>query len=456
MNTIDRFITSPVTVGDTIIGDGKPITIQSMTNSNTLDIKATVDQIKSLFISGADMVRITVPGMKEVEAMKIIRKKLHREGFTKPLIADVHFHPEVAEAVVPFVEKVRINPGNYVDKSIPVSSEQTETEYKASLEKMAMHAKPLLDLCKENGTAIRVGVNHGSLCQRIINRYGNGPLAMTMSAIEWIEICENFGFEQVLFSMKSSNVQTMNEATLLLVDKMQKRGKCYPLHLGVTEAGCGLDGRVKSAVGIGALLRQGIGDTIRVSLTEAPESEILFAKQLISATRESSLSDYFIDKDRILTYSHPELNREKWIAGAAAACGYEHYQSRLKEIIIQNHHYSEAENRELADSISQACRIRMTKTEFISCPTCGRTQYNIWDALDRIKTRFSHYPGLIIAVMGCVVNGPGEMADADYGIVGAGKGRVIVYKGKEKISKIVPEDEGLELLEQELLLRSKI
>lgn len=443
-----RLFTPPLAIGKIIIGKGNPIALQSMTNTNTLDIDATVDQAKRIFEAGADMVRITVPGMKEVEAMKIIREKLHHEKFTKPLIADVHFHPQVAEAVAPLVEKVRINPGNYVDKQTPTSAELSHSEYQASLEKMAIHAKPLFDKCKQHNTAVRIGVNHGSLCQRIINRYGNGPLAMAMSAIEWIDICENFDFNPVVFSMKSSNVLTMNEATLLLVENMRKRGKYYPLHIGVTEAGSGLEGRVKSAAGIGALLLQGIGDTIRVSLTENPEKEIDFSRHLIAAVEQTTPADYTVDQSKKLIYHKKETDRERWVAGAAAVCGYEHHQEKLKDIIIRNPHFNEAENRELAEAILQACRIKMSKTEFISCPTCGRTQFDIQSVLEKIKSRFSHYPGLIIGVMGCIVNGPGEMADADYGIVGAGNGNVVVFKGKEKISKIVSQEEGLEILER--------
>lgn len=433
-------------VGNKILGNGYEIITQSMTNTDTNDISATVAQVKRIAEAGADMVRITVPSMKEVEAMKAIKEQLHSEGITIPLIADVHFSSKVAESVAPFVEKVRINPGNFTDRRNFKQQELTEEEYAKAVAKMALQAKPLFDICTQHKTAIRIGVNHGSLCDRIVNRYGNGALGMVMSAMEWVHICQSHNFHNVVFSMKSSNVNMMIESTLLLVEKMQEAGTVYPLHLGVTEAGSGLDGRVKSAAGTGALLLSGVGNTIRISLTEKPENEIPFAKTLIEVTQTEQKNHYQINEERILTYSYPERDKDKWIAAVSAVCGYEHFKNKLKDIIIQNPHFSQEEINELTSAVLQACRIKINKTEIISCPTCGRTQYDIESAVAIVKEKFGHYPNLKIGVMGCIVNGPGEMADADMGIVGATNGNVVVYKGKEKVSGIVTLQEGIAIL----------
>ncbi len=443
-----------LSIGNLPLGEGFPVRLQSMCNTSTTDVAATVAQVIRIIEAGADMVRITVPSMVEVEALRKIKQELRAAGFAQPLIADVHFNPEVAIACAAIVEKVRINPGNFTDRKRFSDQELSNDDYQASLEKMSERAKPLFDVCKTHGTVLRVGVNHGSLCDRVVNRYGNGPLGMAMSAMEWIDLANVHGFHNMLFSMKSSNVLTMMEATSLFAQKMRDAGTIYPLHLGVTEAGEGLDGRVKSAVGIGGLLLHGLGNTIRVSLTEPPENEIPFSKALLIAIRQNSPTDYQLGDDGVLHYSRLENNRDQWIAGVAAVAGYIYLQRKLKNLIIENACFSQEECRQLEESVLQACRITMSKTEIISCPTCGRTQYDIISVLQDVKGKFGHYPGLKIAVMGCIVNGPGEMADADYGVVGASNRKMIVYKGKRKMSELLTQEDALLLLK--MLIDSEI
>lgn len=432
-------------IGNISIGNGCPVAVQSMTNTDTNDVRATVEQTLRMVAAGCEMVRITVPSMQEVEALREIKAALRNQGCNVPLIADVHFKPQVAEACAEIVEKVRINPGNYVDKRKFEQLDLTEEEYAASLQLMAERAKPLFEICKRNGTAIRIGVNHGSLCDRIVSRYGNTPLAMAMSAVEWLDICQQFDFHNIVLSMKSSNVNTMIEATRILHSKMVERGSIYPLHIGVTEAGAGDEGRVKSAAGIGALLLDGIGNTIRVSLTEAPENEV--APALILRQLEAERAKVRLQHDgESVTIHYEESDRQKWMMVCAAFAGNEHIHQSFKELYINNSHFSAEENRYLAELILQACRIKMTRTEIISCPSCGRTQYDIQGTLAKVKARFSNYPNLKLGVMGCIVNGPGEMADADFGIVGATQGKVIVFRQKERLTLPLEVDEALDYL----------
>lgn len=420
--------------------------VQSMTNTDTNDVAASVTQCRRMVAAGAQMVRLTVPSMKEVEAMRRIKAQLRDEGIDTPIVADVHFNPKVAEAMAAVVEKVRINPGNYVDKRNFSQLDLSDDEYAASVERMALRAKPLLDICKRHGTAIRIGINHGSLCDRIVSRYGNTPNAMVQSAIEWLDICGRHDFHKVVVSMKSSNVRTMMEATVGLKEAMETRGCSYPLHLGVTEAGNGVEGRAKSAAGIGALLLLGVGDTVRVSLTEPPENETPFAHKLIQAVREIKPQDAEINEDR-MGYSIDEPDFELWLAKSAALTGYAYYHHHIKDIHLSNACFPESQVRDLEKVLLQACRIRMSKTEFISCPSCGRTQYDIQSALAEMKARFSHHPGLKIGVMGCIVNGPGEMADADFGIVGASNGLVCVYEGRRRVTQAIALEEALGIME---------
>lgn len=434
-------------IGNIRIGEGEPIVVQSMTNTNTNDIEGTVAQVIRMAEAGCQMARITVPSMKEVASLQAIKETLRARGYQLPLVADVHFKPQVAEACAAIVEKVRVNPGNFVDKRNFNQLDLTDEEYAASVQAMAERAKPLFEICRQHGTALRIGVNHGSLCDRIVSRYGNTPLAMAMSAMEWIDICQQFDYHNIVLSMKSSNVITMMEATRLLHDKMNQNGTVYPLHLGVTEAGAGDEGRVKSAAGIGALLLDGIGDTIRVSLTEAPEAEIRPAS-ILAHLQEESPKVHLSNKDNLLKINYSQNDREKWIMVCAAHASHTLLHHPFKELEIENDCFSPKECQYLSELILQACRIKMTRTEIISCPSCGRTEYDIQGTLAKVKERFSHYPRLKIGVMGCVVNGPGEMADADYGIVGATHGKVAVYRGKERLTAPLEVDEALAYLEK--------
>jgi (E)-4-hydroxy-3-methylbut-2-enyl-diphosphate synthase len=412
--------------------------LQSMTNTNTNDVEATVAQIMELIDAGADLVRVAVPGLKEVEALrKICRDVACRVSTIQKqifVVADVHFLPEVAEKTASFVEKVRINPGNFASKDF---------------ETMALRAKSLFEICKRHDTIIRVGVNQGSLCDRIISRYGNTTEALVESALEWLKISEMYGFHKIVFSIKSSHVKTTMDANLLLYNKMVEMNKIYPFHLGVTEAANEMEGRVKSAIGIGGLLLHGIGNTFRVSLTENPVNEIYFSKILVGAIQDIKQNVYDNFSNGILNIHYPETSVEKWWAGVGALIGKWWLNNSIKEINIINPHFSFEEIKRLQDCVLQICNIKKTRTEIIACPSCGRTQYDIQAVLKEVKQRFSHYPHLKIAVMGCVVNGPGEMADADFGIVGSANDKVAVYKGKERISDFVSVQEALEILRNE-------
>lgn len=436
-----------VFAGGVAIGGGAPVRLQSMTNTDTDDVAATVGQCLRLAEAGSELVRITVPTLKQVPKLREIQSELRRQGIGTPVVADVHFSPEVAEACAHFAEKVRINPGNFVDKRVFNYHDYSDTEYASALERMAERAWPLLEICKAHNTLLRIGVNHGSICDRVVSRYGNTPLAMAVSAVEWIDICENYGFGNFLLSMKSSNPKTMIDSTLLLVDMMKKRGTVYPLHVGVTEAGGGMEGRAKSAVGIGALLLCGVGDTIRVSLTEKPEKEIPFAQTLVGVSEKLHSDAYFVDDARTLHLTYETADKYELLAAAGAVCGYEHFSNGIKNLVIENPLLDNSENQIVTDCILQACRIKTDRAEFISCPSCGRTRYDIESVLEAVKKRFSKYAGVKIGVMGCVVNGPGEMADADFGVVGTTNGKLIVYKGKTKMSSPLPIDEALQKME---------
>ncbi|MDR1758569.1 MAG: (E)-4-hydroxy-3-methylbut-2-enyl-diphosphate synthase [Bacteroidales bacterium] len=438
------FISREITIGRQKIGGLHPVLLQSMTNTSTCDVAATVEQIIRLSNVGCEMVRFSVPAMRDVRAVIEIKNLVRQKGIDMPLVADVHFQPAVAEALVGIVDKIRVNPGNYSTDNHEKNGKRT---FNDSFETMKEKARSLLQLCDRDGTALRIGVNHGSLSHRIVERYGNGAEALCASAMEWVKICQDFNFQNVVFSMKASNVLVMIQATWLLAEQMRATGQCYPLHLGVTEAGSGLDGRVKSAAGIGALLLRGLGDTLRVSLTEKPENEILFAKKMLQAIETIDVEKYPLDTQGRLVYESEEQDREQWIAAAAALSGYYHSTIGIRDIWISNPFFSLKECKLLANAILQACRVKMSYTEIISCPTCARTIYDLENAVEKVKRRFINYPGLKIAVMGCVVNGPGEMADADYGIVGSSKNKVVVYKGKERISSNVSLEEALTILE---------
>ena len=580
------------------MGGSNPIRIQSMTNTSTQDTEACVAQAKRIVDAGGEYVRLTAQGIKEAENLMNINAALRQDGYMVPLVADIHFNPKVADVAAQYVEKVRINPGNYVDAARTFKHlEYTDEEYAQELQKIRDRFVPFLNICKENYTAIRIGVNHGSLSDRIMSRYGDTPEGMVESCMEFLRICVEENFTDVVISIKASNTVVMVKTVRLLAAVMEKEGMQFPLHLGVTEAGDGEDGRIKSALGIGALLADGLGDTIRVSLSEAPEAEIPVARKLVdyivqrhdhpyipgadvpefnylSPTRRETkpvhniggenlpvviaarmdgnmefnpqfMPDYvytgrsvpeqlpegmqcIIDADiwmgqpnawpafkgdqmpflsscnaslkfLFITYMglndeaiaclkyHPEVvlvsqSNHPNRLGEQRALALQMMKEGLQNPIVFFEHYAEeeAENLQIkaaadmgalifdglcdgillynqgslhptlidttAFGILQAVRVRTSKTEFISCPGCGRTLFDLQSTIARVKAATSHLKGLKIGIMGCIVNGPGEMADADYGYVGAGRGKVSLYKKKECIEKNIPEEEAVEKL----------
>ena len=424
------------------IGNGSPIVVQTMCNTHTSDIEASVAQCVRLHKAGAEMIRLTVPSLAQVDSIKEIHTRLRENGIQTPLVADVHFSAEIALAVAKVVEKVRINPGNF------------HKDHEKAKEMFAQ----LVEVCKENGTAIRIGLNHGSLGERITNLYGNTPLAMKEAVMEWLRMCVENDFYNVVVSLKASNTIVMVEAYRLLAKEMQETGIVFPLHLGVTEAGNGDGGRIKSCVGISALLSEGIGNTIRVSLTEDPANEIPVARYLADrydGKIHSSLSALKIeDKIAIATYAAP--SRERLLFDFSCDFGKRLLDREIDEIILLGTYIDEngeeitLDDSEFAayltDELLQASRRRFYRPEYIACPGCGRTMYNLESTFNEVKRRTAHLKGTVIAVMGCIVNGPGEMADADWGYVGEGNGKVSIYKKKTPILRHVPEEEAIEKL----------
>ena len=467
-----------VRIGSVRIGDGNPVAVQSMTNTDTNDTAACVAQIERIWQAGGPIVRLTAQGRREGENLANIVRELRNDGCPAAIVADIHFVPEVASIAARYVDKVRINPGNY---------RNDHGEFEA-----------LIEQCREHGVALRIGVNHGSLAKRVFDRWGDTPEGMVVSAMEFLRICRNRAFDQVIVSMKSSNTRVMVAAYRLLVEAMDAEDMHYPIHLGVTEAGNGIEGRIKSAVGIGALLADGIGDTIRVSLTEAPENEIPVAKLLV---------EHFAARPGHFPVRHPErysptayrkrttaapvvhdephegfrilearsgnptaelraaiLNLEPADVPVMVKCRYKEPDTATLAvkaaadlgpllldgladgIWINAPGHSDAELHEIELMILQAARVRFSRTEYIACPSCGRTLYDIEQTLGQIKARTSHLKNLRIGVMGCIVNGPGEMADADYGYVGAGPGRIILYRGREVVERNIPQEEALDRL----------
>ena len=602
-----------VSIGDTPLGAANPIRLQSMTNTNTLDTEASVAQIERIIAEGADYVRLTAQGPREAENLRAIRAAIREAGFTTPLVADIHFNPAAADVAATAVEKVRINPGNYVDSARRFEHfDYTDEEYAAEVQKIRERFVPFLGLCRANGTAIRIGVNHGSLSDRIMSRYGDTPRGMVESCMEFLRICMEEGFKDVVLSVKASNTVVMVKTVRLLVQAMEAEGMAFPLHLGVTEAGDGEDGRIKSAVGIGALLSDGIGDTIRVSLSEDPEKEVPVARKLVeyiarraeqepidapelegydpvdNPRRESEaveniggeqapivIADYstgtalptetglttpdyyyigmrdaalfeglsiiadadndtapasasrlydadtiseleeqdapvrfvrltLADVDTLSPHATPEacmrtcemldtlrsdervvviaqaeganptgehraiiasLDAEEITAPVVLALAYNESDPELLQIkaaadlganlidrladgiMVSNR--GKVEPNKLSAwmfGILQAARLRTTKTEYISCPGCGRTLFDLQTTIARVRQATAHLTGLKIGIMGCIVNGPGEMADADYGYVGAGRGRISLYKGKTCLERNIPEEESVERL----------
>ena len=442
-------------VGNIEIGGNNPIRIQSMGTVDTNDTEGCVAQAKRIIDAGGELVRFTTQGTREAENMKNISARLKEDGYHTPLVADVHFTAHVADVAAQYCEKVRINPGNYVDPGrVFKHLEYTDEEYAAELKKIEAKLVPFLNICKEHHTAIRIGVNHGSLSDRIMSRYGDTPEGIVESCMEFLRICKREAFNDIVISIKASNTVVMVTTVRLLVKTMDKEDMHYPLHLGVTEAGEGEDGRIKSAVGIGALLTEGIGDTIRVSLSEEPEYEIPVARKLVDLIPECTLLREEAEKsikDDTITLHIEESDWETLQLKAAMAVGallIDRKASKL-EIILKSGSKLSTLNSQLStlsDAILQAARIKFTKTEYISCPGCGRTLYNIQETIARIKAATSHLVGLKIGIMGCIVNGPGEMADADYGYVGAGRGKISLYKQKVCVEKNIPEEEAVEKL----------
>ena len=448
-----RRISSVTRVGNIEIGGNNPIRIQSMATTDTNDTEGCVAQAKRIIDAGGELVRFTTQGTREAENMKNISARLKADGYNTPLVADVHFTSHVADVAAQYCEKVRINPGNYVDPGrVFKHLEYTDEEYAEELKKIEAKLIPFLNICKEHHTAVRIGVNHGSLSDRIMSRYGDTPEGIVESCMEFLRICRREHFNDIVISIKASNTVVMVTTVRLLVETMDKEDMHYPLHLGVTEAGEGEDGRIKSAVGIGALLTEGIGDTIRVSLSEEPECEIPVARKLVDMIAECARlraeAEASIKDDTIrLTLDAPDW--ETFQLKAAMAVGGLLIDRKATKLVILNSQQPTADNQQLvtlADAILQAARIKFTKTEYISCPGCGRTLYNLQETIARIKAATSHLVGLKIGIMGCIVNGPGEMADADYGYVGAGRGKISLYKQKVCVEKNIPEEEAVDKL----------
>lgn len=434
--------TLAVKVGNITIGGEAHIVVQTMCNTHTSDIEASVEQCLRLHEAGAQLIRLTVPSLGQVENLREIKSRLRKAGVDTPLVADVHFSSEIAIAAASVVEKVRINPGNF------------HKDHEKAREQFAR----LVEVCKEHGTAIRIGLNHGSLGERITNLYGNTPLAMKEAVMEWLQMCIENDFYNVVVSLKASNTHVMVEAYRLLAKQMEETNVVFPLHLGVTEAGNGDGGRIKSCVGISALLSEGIGKTLRVSLTEDPVCEIPVAQYLADrydSRLYSSLSSLIIEgKKAIATYHAP--SKEKLLLDFSCDFGKRLLDKELDEIelkgtyldsndaevVLDNSEYADY----LVDELMQAARRRFYRPEYIACPGCGRTMYNLEGTFEEVKRRTAHLKGMVIAVMGCIVNGPGEMADADWGYVGEGNGKVSIYKGKTPLMRHVPEDEAIDKL----------
>ena len=447
-----RRISSVAHVGNIAIGGDNPIRIQSMATTDTNDTEGSVAQAKRIIDAGGELVRFTTQGIREAENMKNISARLKADGYNTPLVADVHFTAHTADIAAQYCEKVRINPGNYVDPGRTFKHlEYTDEEYAAELEKIEKKLVPFINICKEHHTAVRIGVNHGSLSDRIMSRYGDTPEGIVESCMEFLRIFRREQFNDVVISIKASNTVVMVTTVRLLVKTMDKEDMHYPLHLGVTEAGEGEDGRIKSAVGIGALLTEGIGDTIRVSLSEEPECEIPVARKLVDlipeCTKLRAEAEASI-KDDTITLNVDAPDWETLQLKASMAVGALLIDRKATKLVItsKTRMANETSLTSLADAILQAARIKFTKTEYISCPGCGRTLYNLQETIAKIKAATKDLVGLKIGIMGCIVNGPGEMADADYGYVGAGRGKISLYKGKQCVEKNIPEEDAVRRL----------
>ena len=447
--TYHRRHTTTTKVGNLEIGSEHPVRIQTMANTSTNDIEGSVAQAKRCFAAGAELLRYTTQGIREVESLAHI----HEEVQELPLVADVHFQSDVADAAAKVVEKVRINPGNYIDPARKFKQiDYTDEEYQTELERLRNRFVQLLDICKQHKTALRIGVNHGSISDRIMSRYGDTPEGMVESCMEFLRVAVAENFKDIVLSIKASNTRVMVTTVRLLVWQMAEENMAFPLHLGVTEAGEGEDGRVKSAVGIGALLADGIGDTIRVSLSEAPEKELPVAKALVDYFADEQQSIRYAPSTQVkvegntVYYSNEDTDWATYQLHAAAECGRLLWDHNCTELVLDNNHFAADDLICLSKDILQAARVRMYKTEYISCPGCGRTLFDLEQTIAEVKAATAHLQGLKIGIMGCIVNGPGEMADADYGYVGAGRGKVSLYKGKECVLKNIPQEHAVEQL----------
>ena len=411
------------------IGGGQPVLVQTMCNTSTDDIEGSVAQCRAMAAAGADLIRLTTQGLRQVESLGRIKERLRGEGIDTPLVADIHFLADAALAAASVADKVRINPGNFAK------------EHEVACAKF----RELIALCKQHGTAIRIGLNHGSLGERITQRYGNTPLAMKEAVVEWLKMCIEEDFFNVVVSLKASNTLVMVEAYRLLHAAMRDElAYLFPLHLGVTEAGNGDEGRIKSAVGIGTLLGEGLGDTIRVSLTEDPVREIPAGRQIVAAIA----AGYSPRGGRTVVEAD---GWDDFIIKGACLWGPSLLDKKIDDIdltgsTVGGRPPGAADAERFRDMLLQACRRRFTRPEYIACPGCGRTLYDLESTFNEVKRRTSHLAGVKIAVMGCVVNGPGEMADADYGYVGEGRGHVTLYRGKEPVVRYIPQEEAIDRL----------
>ena len=438
---MNRRKTNSVRIGAVTIGNDAPVAVQSMTNTATQDVEASLAQSIRLYRAGADIIRLTTQGDKEVEALAVIKARLRGQGIWTPLVADVHFLPEVAFAAAAVADKVRINPGNFA---------QNAREGRAPFFR-------LLDVCRQHGTALRIGVNHGSLGADALSRFGDTPQGMSWLAMQWLAMCKEADFDQVVVSMKSSNTRVMAAAYRQVAADMEATGMTYPLHLGVTEAGNGREGRMKGAVAIATLLHEGLGDTIRVSLTEPPEHEIPVGKAIVEylpahPLPPSPLPHYF--------YRLPSM--EALTIAASCDAGPFLLDGKANDFSldaeIDGKKLSQEACSDFVSDLLQAARCRFSKPEYIACPGCGRTLFDLEKTLEEVKAHTAHLKGMSIAVMGCIVNGPGEMADAHYGYVGAGKGKITLYRGKTPVLHAIPQEEAvgalLGLIEGEAAIRS--
>ncbi|MHC1778699.1 MAG: (E)-4-hydroxy-3-methylbut-2-enyl-diphosphate synthase [Bacteroidales bacterium] len=435
-----------VKIGKIHVGKGCNLAVQTMCNTSTSDVSASYNQCVELYKAGADIIRLTTQGIREVEALDEIKTKLKANGIDTPLVADVHFSYEVALAAAKVAHKVRINPGNFAKDHIIAKREFSN----------------LISVCKEFGTSLRIGINHGSLGERIVNLYGDTPHGMAEAALEWMEMADENNFDQLVFSLKSSNTVVMTKAYRLLHNRMLSRGVIYPLHLGVTEAGNGDEGRIKSASAIATLLKEGIGETIRVSLTENPVNEIVvanFIRDFFNKGNNLKESYNVTVKDglKIALVSYKSRDYNDFILTASCELGPLLIDRVIDDIelkaIINQETVSQTDIDQFRDNLLQATRRKFTKPEYIACPGCGRTLFDIEKIFNEVKQRTAHLTGYNIAVMGCIVNGPGEMADADYGYVGEGRNKVSIYRGKEPVYRSVPQEKAidklLELIEED-------